>query len=50
MGARLQRVQSPAGDRGVPCWAMCLDAVSELLGVERSRAERVRVAGCAGWE
>ena len=50
MGARLQRVQSPAEDRGLPCRALRLDAVSEGLSVELSRAERVRVAGCGGWE
>ena len=50
MGARLQLVQSPVEDRGLPCWAVALDAVSEGLRVERSLAVRVRVGGCAGWE
>ena len=50
MTARLRPVEDPGDGRGLPCWAMRLDAVSGGLSVERSQAERVPVGGCAGWE
>ena len=50
MTGRLRPVEDSGDGRGLACWAMRLDAVSGALSVERSRAERVRVGGCAGWE
>jgi len=50
MTGRLRLSEDSAYGGWLPSWAMPLEAFSERLGGERSRAERVGVGGCAGWE